>query len=111
MKFTKQEIRNLKRLCDAIRVKDKVDLRPGDWFTAAESVPKIYKVISIKTINNYRSTKSDKYLKVDIYVGRKGIISKYETNTGLTVYPDDLDHMTIFSSGKEAFDWLKRKAK
>ena len=31
MKFTKQEIRNLKRLCDAVsKVKDKVSLRPGE---------------------------------------------------------------------------------
>ena len=116
MKFTKQEIRNLKRLCDAVKARDKVNLRPGDWFcdTSNDNLyyTKIYKVIKAQKESFNGFTKG---LPVEVYQ------LEYQYNSDkpmkiikkeITTLSDrDLGWMkiTVFGSAQEAMKWMRHQ--
>lgn len=112
MKFTKQEIRNLKRLCDAVsKVKDKVSLRPGEWFyiyadsydTKGYGYEKVFKFINY---DDRGSIIAEGY-GVNFDRSNKTYSMKKE---GKFIYGSGASKNIItFGSGKEAIDWIKKQ--
>lgn len=116
MKFTKQEIKNLKRLCDAVsKVNDKVNLRPGDWF-AFSNANKLYKVVEIKKNSSYPSySKTQEYISVPEVVvetfelGNDMKSVKSRGKEQLVLRPKLTAGMTVFNSSKEAISWFIKR--
>ena len=112
MKFTKQEIRNLKRLCDAVsKVKDKVNLRPGDWFYYHTINSNLFKVIAIDRLlegdsNDHYDIIVQQYDVVFVF-DRKGFeIRAIGHAERKKIYKNDLRKIVVFGSAQEALKYL-----
>lgn len=110
MIFTKQELNNVKKLCDAVKTKDAVSLKHGDWFYIPTYDEKdLFKFIDLKSDNN--SAFVERYVCVARYdYDNDDYKYKIVGPQSTTIDKRLLKHAIVFGSGKEAIQYLAKTA-